>query len=108
MKQEYDDIEFLGRVKFRLLPDIVTQRKLNETELTVTNISVIKFESPGAFTVTFFVGGIEGQSIAIIGDGTSKIQNNAYIITNTGADKTLDANKVYRFTLFDDVWYEDA
>jgi hypothetical protein len=84
--------------------------------------SIITSTTPSAFdgqdfftndgtvrTVTDFVGGSIGQSISIRGDGNLTIANNTNIKTNTAANKLLAANKVYRFTYYEDfLWIEDA
>jgi hypothetical protein len=59
-------------------------------------------------TVTAFTGGVQGQSLRIVGSANVTIQNNSTIKTNTGADKPLAANQVYTFTLAGGVWRENA
>lgn len=59
-------------------------------------------------TVTNFTDGQLTQELRILGDGNLTIANNTFIKTNTGANKLLAANKVYRFTFYDPLWVEDA
>lgn len=59
-------------------------------------------------TITDFVDGQQCQDITLLGTGNTTITNGTKIKTNTGANKVLTANKVYRFTRYDNVWYEDA
>lgn len=80
---------------------------LGADKVSVANIEAFTTANTGAITVTEFQKGFIGQRIFILGDGFTTIQNNATIKTNTGADKLLDANKVYRFTNFNNVWIED-
>lgn len=58
-------------------------------------------------TITNFRHGQEGQTIKILGHANTTISNNATIKTNTGANKVLAALKIYTFTMFSNVWYED-
>jgi hypothetical protein len=62
-----------------------------------------------ANNVTYFDDGQDGQQIAVLGDGfTMVVHDVAKLKTNTGANKLLSADKVYRFTRFASVWIEDA
>ena len=67
---------------------------------------------PGAATtVTAFLGGTPGQRLYVQGNANVTIQHNAAadgFYTRTGANRVLEANKVYRFTKFGSSWYEDA
>ena len=76
-------------------------------EPSVLNLE--RFKGSGTvLNVTYFNNGQDGQRIIVLGDGTTTIVHDpARIVTNTGANKLLDADKVYRFTKFDGVWYED-
>jgi hypothetical protein len=60
-----------------------------------------------AQTITNFAGGVDGQSIAVLGSSAITVANNATIVTSTGATKTLTGS-IYRFTRKGGVWYEDA
>lgn len=59
-------------------------------------------------TVTNFLYGAAGQEIKVLGDGATTVSHNTKIKTNTAANKLLATNKVYTFTLFDNVWIENA
>lgn len=104
MKREVEEVYFEAPVHFLLLPTRIIGTFISTTP-NVGGTEVWKANNNG--TITNFTGGAAGQSLKILGDGSTVIQNNVNIVTNTGADKTLLANKVYRFTLFDK-WYEDA
>lgn len=75
---------------------------------SVLNIEKLVFKNAAPVNVTKFDNGQPNQEISILGDGNTTIVNNAVIKTNTGANKLLAANKVYRFTNFAGIWYEDA
>lgn len=81
--------------------------KLQGTTPKVSNVNRFVCNNAGATTVTQFVGGAEGQTIKILGDGNTTITNGTNIFTNTGANKLLLDNVVYTFTLFNTIWYED-
>lgn len=63
------------------------------------------FASSGA-AMTNFDDGVSGQVIRVLGDGTASVVNGATIKTNTALNKTLVANKVYTFMLWNGTWYE--
>ena len=62
----------------------------------------------GAVSVTNFTKYTRNQRLHLLGDGNTTVVNGSTIRTNTGANKLLAANKVYVFTNFNNVWYEDA
>ena len=74
---------------------------------SVKNTEIFK-GSGNVVTVTNFKDGASGQLLRVLGDGTTTIANNATIKTNTGANKLLAANKIYTFSLINNVWYENA
>lgn len=59
-------------------------------------------------TITDFTGGTQNQTIRLLGNTNVTIANGATIKTDSGANKTLEANKVYSFTFYGAVWYEDS
>ena len=63
-----------------------------------------KFANGGATTVTNFVNGATGQFIVIIGDSTTSIQNNANIVTRSGADIAPFNGKTVSFVRDGSVW----
>lgn len=96
--------QFESTTRFLLLPS------KNIVPLTGTTPSVLNneyFMAADSSTITDFLYGQPPQTIKILGNGTMIVANNTNIKTNTGANKTLVADKVYTFTLFD-VWYEDS
>lgn len=93
--------------RFNVLPQEGDDELANSTTPSVENLKVWK-GSGNVVTVTDFLNGADNQTISVLGDGTTTISHNANIKTNTGANKLLAADKVYRFTFIDDVWYEDA
>lgn len=110
-----NDREITGQTREQILPTVIQQRfesALTPTTIRVSNLRVIYCDNSGTIEVTDFTGGAELQSIILRGDGQTKIINGTSIVTNTGADKVLSLNKVYRFTLFDNSgtlqWLEDA
>lgn len=81
--------------------------KLSGATPSVMNQTRFKGSNAGAVTVTQFKNGQEGQTIKILGDGNMTIQNGTNIITNTAADKLLELNVIYTFTLVETIWYEN-
>lgn len=108
MKVINEDISYQGKVFFLNLPSISTDVLLNSTTPSVLNRNVLR-GSGSVVTVTNFLNGTDGQSISIVGDGTTTVKNNTNIVTNTGADILLTANLVYRFTylIATDKWHMD-
>jgi hypothetical protein len=104
METFQDHVRFEGSVEFIQVP---TRRptKLVGTSPNVFGNEYWKANSNG--TIVNFTRGAEGQSLHILGDGSTIVANNTSIKTVTGANETLDAAKVYVFTLFDNVWYEE-
>jgi hypothetical protein len=103
-----DDTVFNGKVSFRFPPE-----KDPSTLVGLTpTINGAEFVIGGGIVVsiTNFLGGINGQDLKILGDGTTTLVHGTYIKTNTGANKLLAANKIYRLTYLDSakIWYEDA
>lgn len=105
MKEFSEDVLFKQRVTFSTLPDTPTSTLKNSTTPSVANLNT--FKACGSIvTITNFLQGSIGQVIYILGDGTTTIQNNANIVTSTGADVLLTLDTVYQYHLIDDVWYE--
>lgn len=106
MKVEREEVRFEAPARFLVLPHEPLDT-LSTTTPSVENVKVWK-GSGSVVTITNFLRGAENQSISVLGDGTTTISHNANIKTNTAANKLLAANKVYRFTFIEGVWYEDA
>ncbi len=106
MKRITEGHEFLGPVSFKQLPKEYVSTLVG-TEPSVENARVFVC-SYTVISITRFVGGSEGQSINILGDGTTTIVHDpALINTTTTADRLLVADVIYRFTCINGVWYED-
>lgn len=80
--------------------------KNGDTTPTVKDLK-IHMCGTSVVTITDFDDGYDGQEIKIKGHGNTTIANNANIKTNTGGNKVLVVTKVYTFTLFLGVWYEN-
>jgi hypothetical protein len=75
----------------------------------VVQYSYHKTANSSATTITNFVNGVQPMTITIhCTDANTTIANNATIATNTGANKLLVNNRIYRFTLSGTTWIEDA
>jgi hypothetical protein len=100
-------VRFLDAVDFRILPrvNIDTFRAIATPD--ISNREVFRC-SGSVISITNFLGGFDGQTIKIRGDGNTTITNNANIVTNTAANKLLANGKVYYYTYFSDTkkWYE--
>lgn len=87
---------------------ITTFRGADSTP-SVLNLTKFIAGNTGAQNVTYFDDGFDGQEISILGDGfTTLIHDAAKLLLNTGANKLLAVNKVYRFTRYNVKWIEDA
>src|SRR4051812_44349928 len=108
MKVINEDTTFVGLITFLNIPRINTDTLKNVATPLVSGRLVFK-ASGAVISITNFLDGVDGQSITIIGDGTTTIVNNANIITNTGANRLLTANHVYRLTYLKSTqkWYMD-
>ena len=75
----------------------------------VSETSLVSFTAyTTATNITDFDGGVDGQHIWCAGDANVTIVHGTNIFTSTGADKTLDGNKLYHFIHINGYWYEDA
>lgn len=93
----------------KLALDIVDVGNMKGATPSVKNILVFKGTNTGAVFVSQFKDGQNGQTIKIVGDGQMTILwDPTKIITNTGANKLLSVNKIYRFTRISNIWIEDA
>ena len=108
VKRESDAVIFEAPVTFSILPEVFLN-KFASGDTTPSVLNKDTFLGSGStVTVTNFDDGNPNDSIKILGDGTTTVANNTHIKTNTGANKLLATNKVYRFSLFNNIWYEDA
>lgn len=109
MKQEFDEIQFLNRTTFDVIPDAPSDSFLpNDTTPDVSNQQGVMRGSGTVVTITNFNGGSDSQMLIIKGDGTTTIDHNANIKTNTGAPKLLSADRIYLFFYLnaENCWYE--
>jgi hypothetical protein len=110
MKMNWDDIVFGGLITFTNRPKgIVSEFNDSETTPSVAGVT-LGICSGAVVTITDFLGGTDGESVKLLGDGTTTITNGTNIFTNTGANKLLAASKVYTFTYVDSLkqWFENA
>lgn len=78
----------------------------DDTTPSVLNINFLILSAyDSATTITDFDDGLSGQDLYLLGDTDVTIANNANIVTNTGANKTL-AQLIYHFKNYNGVWYE--
>lgn len=81
---------------------------VGDTTPSVKNVRCWICQNTGPVDITNFDDGQEGQTLKILGDGHSSVDPaSGKIVTASGA-VALMANKVYTFTLFNGVWYEDT
>lgn len=105
-QQIRDDVIF-DRAQ-RTIPDIAYVETFISGDTTPSVKDLLLFKcNTGVVSITNFDDGFDGQSIKIKGHANTTIVNGTPIKTNTGANKVLNATRVYTFTLFDNVWYED-
>ena len=82
---------------------------------SVANKSLLLSHAAAAI-ITDFQDGSIGQTLSILGNGNTTITHGTNIFTNTGANKVLAADVVYRFTFIQTdpsdptsgKWYEDG
>lgn len=107
IRQPQDSV-VTGQTTFQTLPNaFVNVLTPGIAAPSVLNATIHK-AGGSVVTITNFKNGQKGQHISVLGDGVTTIQNGTSIKTNTGANKLLATGVVYRFTLFDNTWYEDA
>lgn len=107
MKTEQEAVNFTSNVQFSKLPT----KQFSQFGIGVTTPVVSDCEywicGGTVVTITNFLKAIDGQQLNILGDGNTTIAANANIITNTGVNKLLLVDVIYRFTLINNVWIED-
>lgn len=108
IKTQLDDIYVNGKTYYAQLPEENVFKSVGQTTPNVSQLTLLVFQNTGAVSVTDLVGGNEGNELRIIGDGFTTLVFNTRIVTNTGANKLLAANKYYSFTMFNKVWIEHA
>src|SRR5687767_8584687 len=98
-------VRFESPVEFVQVP-VRRPTKLVGTSPNIFGNEYWKADNNG--TIVNFTRGAEGQGLHILGDGSTIVSNNTSIKTSTGANKTLLANVIYVFTMFDNIWYEQS
>jgi hypothetical protein len=89
--------------------ELVRWAKRTDTSPSVLNVHKLMFRNTVATLVIRLDDGAEGQTVDVLGDGFTTIQNNTKIITASGADTLLAAGAVYTFTRWPDgKWHEHA
>lgn len=105
-KTHYEEQIFNGPVQFNMLPKVFVGTFVSaDATPSVKNIPVWKCNT-GVVTITDFDDGAEGQVIHLLGHTNTTITHGTNIMTNTGANKTLAANRIYSFVHINGVWYE--
>lgn len=110
MFTEIRDIVYTGLIIFKNIPRASpTQFKSGEATPNIQG-NTVAITSGAADIITNLIGGSDGQSLRILGDGSTTIKNNSRIVTNTSADKVLVLNRIYTFTYFDTIktWFENV
>lgn len=108
MQEFADQAIFKSRVTFQILPvefssligAVDNPSALNKRTLICINTSPMN--------ITNITGGADNQDLKILGDGFTTLVYGDKIKTNTGVDKLLEADMVYRFSYINNIWYEDA
>ena len=84
------------------------RRSKADTTPSVLNVEKVLFHNTAPVLVTRFNDVQPGQEITMLGDGFTTIEFNAKQKPTSGANTLLVAGKVYRYTDFGGVLYEDA
>lgn len=104
-----DAVLFKSTVEFAELPvQLIAKFAPGQDFPSVLNGTRFIANNSSAANLNYFKDGQEGQEIKIRGDGFSTIVASAIMHTNTGLNKLLAINKVYTFTQFLSIWYENA
>jgi len=98
-------IDIKGEVNFE---DMVSRNVLDKRNIqrmsgdtpNILNRSFFGGSNTAPINVTDFLNGAPGQRLYILGDGNMTIVHGTFIFTNTGANKLLLSNIVYKFTFF--------
>lgn len=105
MKTHNEEQVFNNTTTFRILPREFVSKLDATTTPSVKNVRRFT-TSDTVVTITNFDDGAEGQTIMIVGDGKLTVTHGTNIFTNTGANKLLAVNRIYTFTLINNLWYE--
>lgn len=69
---------------------------------------VVLFDYSRPTVVSNFTGGVNGQTIRLLGSAKVTIEPSRGVVTATGKRLKLRAGRTYTFTLYDDVWYQST
>lgn len=104
-------IDIKTRVDRRFVSKMQPNGVIGNVVHNVKDLEHIVLSHTAATVVTNFLNGRDGQPLQVLStNGNATIANNANIVTNTGANKLLTANLVYRFHFYKSTgkWHEDA
>jgi hypothetical protein len=93
------EVQFEDSVSRNVLERQTIQR-ITGARPNVLNGRIFQGANSDPVTVTDFSKGANGQRIYVLGDGQMTIEHGTFIFTNTGANKLLVTDIVYRFTFF--------
>ena len=96
--------EFLGSSPIE--PGIPLRTSAAIPDTTGSTFIVLTASTPT--TITDFTGGYGGKTIRLLGNVNVTIANNSQINTNISANKALIGERIYRFTYYNGIWFEDA
>lgn len=100
---------FEQQTEFSILPrEYIQKFKSLDATPDVKNIKFFLANNSAPFTITNFLKAADAQRLHILGDGFTTIAYNTKIKTNTGANKLLSTEKIYKFTYLNNIWYEDV
>lgn len=77
-----------------------------ETTPSVKNVEHWIAQNASAVTITNFMEGQEGQNLFILGDGQTTLQHGGNIVTLSGADTLLAADKMYQLKRMNNKWFQ--
>lgn len=95
-----------NQTQFQVAPSKFIAQSLDQTEVGVFGIDHVLFINVAPVTVTDFKSGAPGQIITVLGEGQTTVANNARIVTNTGANLLLEADRAYQFIFLGGIWYQ--
>lgn len=76
------------------------------TTPSIKNVEHWRANNSGAVTVTNLVDGQEGQSLYILGDGFTTLQNGTTMFMQGAADLLLATDTVYHLVMMNGKWYQ--
>lgn len=107
-RTEMGSVRYEGGVAYLTLPEVNIDRTKNQTNPNVANINLLVCENTTNITISNFRFGAQGQLLRVLGDGNTRVDETGNIRIHTGTTKLLQAEHIYRFTCYNNIWYEDA